>query len=91
MKLATQSARDIEALITKKSNSKAKLLQIDVKEISMNSLREACLPKLLCEIAAKPTNTITDKEQNLMELIRYDTTFFCATFFSHSFPQSCQT
>lgn len=51
----------------------------------MNSLREACLPKLLCEIAAKPTNTITDKEQNLMELIRYNATFFHCNLFARCF------
>lgn len=36
-----------------------------------NNMREACLPKLLCEIAAKPANVVTEKEQSLLDLIRY--------------------
>lgn len=35
-----------------------------------NNMREACLPKLLCEIAAKPANVVTEKEQSLLDLIR---------------------
>lgn len=66
------STKDIEDFLSKKSNSNAKLLQIDLKDkITLaNNMREACLPKLLCEIAAKPSNAITEKEQNLLELIR---------------------
>lgn len=66
------STKDIEDFISKKSNTNAKLLQIDLKDkITLaNNMREACLPKLLCEIAAKPSNVITEKEQNLLDLIR---------------------
>lgn len=66
------STKDIEDFISKKSNSNTKLLQIDLKDkmALANNMREACLPKLLCEIAAKPSNVITEKEQNLLDLIR---------------------
>lgn len=33
-------------------------------------LREACLPKLLCEMAAKPWMSLTDKERDLLNLIK---------------------
>lgn len=66
------STKDIEDFISKKSNTNAKLLQIDLKDKVMlaNNMREACLPKLLCEIAAKPANVVTEKEQSLLDLIR---------------------
>lgn len=66
------STQDIEEFIAKKSNTNTKLLQIDLKDkITLaNNMREACLPKLLCEIAAKPSNDITEKERNLLDLIR---------------------
>ncbi|XP_031623398.1 uncharacterized protein LOC116340836 [Contarinia nasturtii] len=72
------STEDIEDFISKKSNSNTKLLQIDLKDkITLaNHMREACLPKLLCEIAAKPSNVITEKEQNLLDLIRSTTLSF---------------
>ena len=61
---------EIEAMLTKKSNPK--LLQLDIKDkiFLANNLREACLPKMLCEIAAKPIGIISDKESSLLELIR---------------------
>lgn len=66
------STKDIEDFISKKSSHNAKLLQIDLKDkITLaNNMREACLPKLLCEIAAKPANVVTEKEQSLLDLIR---------------------
>lgn len=33
-------------------------------------LREACLPKLLCEMAARPWMSLTDKERDLLNLIK---------------------
>ncbi|XP_063708976.1 uncharacterized protein LOC134837524 [Culicoides brevitarsis] len=36
-------------------------------------LREACLPKLLCEMAAKPWMSLTDKERDLLNLIKSTT------------------
>lgn len=66
------STNDIESFIAKKSNSNSKLLHIDLKDkLNLaNNLREACLPKLLCEIAAKPAYGVSDKEQNLLDLIK---------------------
>lgn len=34
------------------------------------SLREVCLPKLLCEIAAKPTYLLSDKEKHVLSLLK---------------------
>jgi hypothetical protein len=35
-----------------------------------DALREACLPKLLCEMAAKPKNSLSDREKDLLSLIK---------------------
>lgn len=48
------------------STNKLKLTQTKFSE----SLREACLPKLLCEMAARPAQTLTDRERNLLQLIK---------------------
>uniref|UniRef100_A0A182N1N7 Uncharacterized protein n=1 Tax=Anopheles dirus TaxID=7168 RepID=A0A182N1N7_9DIPT len=40
------------------------------KEKLKNSLREACLPKLLCEMAAKPNYSLNVRERDLLSLIR---------------------
>lgn len=34
------------------------------------TLRDACLPKLLCEMAARPWSTLSDKERDLLNLIK---------------------
>lgn len=34
------------------------------------SLRDACLPKMLCEMSAKSPHQLNDKEKSLLELIR---------------------
>lgn len=34
------------------------------------ALREVCLPKLLCEMAARPWVRLTDKEKDLLNLIK---------------------
>lgn len=34
------------------------------------SLREVCLPKLLCEIAAKPAYLLSDKEKHVLSLLK---------------------
>lgn len=40
------------------------------KTIYLNEkMREACLPKLLCEISAKPLHLLNDKEKSLLALI----------------------
>jgi len=38
-----------------------------------DTLREACLPKLLCEMASRPWNSLTDKERDLLNLIKSTT------------------
>ncbi|XP_062543324.1 uncharacterized protein LOC134210906 [Armigeres subalbatus] len=43
------------------------------KEQLKNSLREACLPKLLCEMAAKPNYSLNVRERDLLSLIRSTT------------------
>lgn len=48
------------------SKNKLQLTQTKFSE----SLREACLPKLLCEMAARPAQTLTDRERNLLQLIK---------------------
>lgn len=35
-----------------------------------DSLRDLCLPKLLCEIAAKPTYLLNDKEKHVLSLLK---------------------
>lgn len=35
-----------------------------------DSLRELCLPKLLCEIAARPTYLLSDKEKHVLSLLK---------------------
>lgn len=35
-----------------------------------DNLRDLCLPKLLCEIAAKPTYLLTDKEKHVLSLLK---------------------
>lgn len=36
-----------------------------------DNLRDACLPKMLCEMAAKSAYQLNDKEKSLLELIRF--------------------
>ncbi|XP_049545433.1 uncharacterized protein LOC125957068 [Anopheles darlingi] len=43
------------------------------KEKLKNSLREACLPKLLCEMAAKPNYSLNVRERDLLSLMRSTT------------------
>lgn len=35
-----------------------------------DQLRESCLPKLLCEMAARPEQTLNDREKDLLNLIK---------------------
>jgi hypothetical protein len=44
-------------------------LEIVNQKIS-DSLRELCLPKLLCEIAAKPIYMLSDKEKHVLSLLK---------------------
>ncbi|XP_055610119.1 uncharacterized protein LOC129757042 [Uranotaenia lowii] len=43
------------------------------RERLKSSLREACLPKLLCEMAAKPNYSLNVRERDLLSLIRSTT------------------
>nr|XP_029716900.1 uncharacterized protein LOC115260131 [Aedes albopictus] len=58
--------------ITDSDNGQAADLAIH-KERLKNSLREACLPKLLCEMAAKPNYSLNVRERDLLSLIRSTT------------------
>lgn len=33
------------------------------------NMRNSCLPKMLCEIAAKPRSLLTDKEKTMLDLL----------------------
>jgi hypothetical protein len=41
-----------------------------VQQRLTDSLRDLCLPKLLCEIAAKPTYLLNEKEKHVLSLLR---------------------
>ncbi|XP_070504567.1 uncharacterized protein geko [Chironomus tepperi] len=41
-----------------------------VQQKLTESLRDLCLPKLLCEIAAKPTYLLGDKEKHVLSLLK---------------------
>lgn len=41
-----------------------------VQQRLTDSLRDLCLPKLLCEIAAKPTYLLSDKEKHVLSLLK---------------------
>ena len=36
-----------------------------------DAIKESCLPKMLCEMASKPDYKLSEKEKDLMHLIRY--------------------
>lgn len=65
-----ESIFETESIDTADGITKPKKFTLKEKINLANSLREACLPKLLCEIAAKPANKMTEKEQSLLELIK---------------------
>lgn len=35
-----------------------------------DAIKDSCLPKMLCELASKPEYMLTEKEKDLMHLIR---------------------
>lgn len=61
-------------LFTKPMTDKEKQKQKEtfeiVKEKISESLRDLCLPKLLCEIAAKPAYLLTEKERLVLSLLK---------------------
>lgn len=46
-----------------KSNGNNQVLKLS------ENLRNICLPKMLCEIAAKPRTSLSDKEKSLIDLL----------------------
>lgn len=70
----TESSGNDESslLVSKKTVSGKKLDHImDNKAMKLtDDLREKCLPKMLCEMSAKSSHLLSDKEKNLLELIR---------------------
>lgn len=45
-------------------------LEVVNQKIS-DSLRDLCLPKLLCEIAAKPSYLLSEKEKHVLSLLKW--------------------
>lgn len=60
-------------LMTPSSTTTQQLDAAAHKERLKSSLREACLPKLLCEMAAKPNYSLNVRERDLLSLIRSTT------------------
>lgn len=53
-----------------KQNMDQKKVLINVQDKINDSLRDLCLPKLLCEIAAKPSYMLSDKERHVLSLLK---------------------
>lgn len=53
-----------------KQNINQKKVMLNVQDKINDSLRDLCLPKLLCEIAAKPTYLLSDKERHVLSLLK---------------------
>ena len=47
-------------------NLKKRISKVQLSE----SLRDACLPKLLCEMAARPSYLLTEREKDLLTIIK---------------------
>lgn len=55
---------------TEKEHHEQKRTVNIIKDSISDTLRDLCLPKLLCEIAAKPTYLQTDKEKYVLSLLK---------------------
>lgn len=71
----TDSDDNIDVKFFKKAFTEKQRLEqqraIDmVQQKLSDSLRDLCLPKLLCEIAAKPTYMLTEKEKHVLSLLK---------------------
>lgn len=67
------SSNDESSMLLSKKTASAKQLDhiMDGKAMKLtDDLREKCLPKMLCEMSAKSTHLLSDKEKNLLDLIR---------------------
>lgn len=58
-----------KAFTEKQKLEQKKNLEVVNQKIS-DSLRDLCLPKLLCEIAAKPIYLLSDKEKHVLSLLK---------------------
>lgn len=58
-----------KAFNEKQRLEKKRTMEVFNQKIS-DSLRDLCLPKLLCEIAAKPTYLLSDKEKHVLSLLK---------------------
>lgn len=58
-------------LLTRRGKKVNNVIVKDNKIMRMpTDIRETCLPKMLCEMSAKSTHQLNDKEKKLLELIR---------------------
>lgn len=58
-----------KAFTEKQRLEQKKSMEVVNQKIS-DSLRDLCLPKLLCEIAAKPIYLLNDKEKHVLSLLK---------------------
>lgn len=58
-----------KALTEKQRHEQRKAIDMVQQKLS-DSLRDLCLPKLLCEIAAKPSYLLTEKEKHVLSLLK---------------------
>lgn len=58
-----------KALTEKQRQEQRRTIDLMQQKLS-DSLRDLCLPKLLCEIAAKPSYLLTDKEKHVLSLLK---------------------
>jgi hypothetical protein len=62
--------RFLKRTFTEKQRLEQKRAIDMVQQKLSDSLRDLCLPKLLCEIAAKPTYMLTEKEKHVLSLLK---------------------
>lgn len=58
-----------KTLTEKQRHEQRKAIDMVQQKLS-DSLRDLCLPKLLCEIAAKPSYLLTEKEKHVLSLLK---------------------
>lgn len=68
--VSVRSENEIAYPTIPEANSLHKIRKYD-RQFQADPLRDACLPKMLCEIAAKPASAISEKEKSLLELIKW--------------------
>ncbi|CAD7082770.1 unnamed protein product [Hermetia illucens] len=59
-----QPELDIEEVVQEPNKLKARLA---------GAIRESCLPKMLCEMASRPEYTLSDREKELLQLLKSTT------------------